>query len=277
MKRSIKQLVKEGYGKIARQGTSCCPGSSCCGSNLAKDISKTVGYTDKEMNVVPKGSNLGLGCGNPVAIASLKNGETVLDLGSGAGFDAFLAAKKVGKRGRVIGVDMTPEMIARARELSGEYPDLSFKQALFDSLPVEDAIVDRVFSMEALYYALDPGAVIDEIFRVMKPGGCAEIIINFYRENSTTAGWADELGVPMHWLSGGEWEDLFRAGGFHPVEACRVLDPGGPGREEGFIPDPWCPTWPDRRDFYDQGSLWIRAAKPEAGGSRDSSSDDNGT
>ena len=213
--------------------------------------------------------------GVAVSRMELRAGEAVLDLGCGNGWATRMLADVTG--GRAIGIDGAANMIARARELSGEYPDLSFKQALFDSLPVEDAIVDRVFSMEALYYALDPGAVIDEIFRVMKPGGCAEIIINFYRENSTTAGWADELGVPMHWLSGGEWEDLFRAGGFHPVEACRVLDPGGPGREEGFIPDPWCPTWPDRRDFYDQGSLWIRAAKPEAGGSRDSSSDDNGT
>ena len=94
----VKKIVKEGYAKIARQGTSCCPGSSCCNSaTSAKEISKSIGYSDEEMNTVPDGANLGLGCGNPVAIASLKEGEIVLDLGSGAGFDAFLAAQKVGK------------------------------------------------------------------------------------------------------------------------------------------------------------------------------------
>ncbi len=117
MDKDIKKIVKDGYAKIAKQGSSCCPSSSCCSSsNNTRDISKTVGYTDDEMNVVPDGANLGLGCGNPVAIASLKEGDVVLDLGSGAGFDAFLAAKKVGKTGRVIGVDMTREMLERARE-----------------------------------------------------------------------------------------------------------------------------------------------------------------
>lgn len=173
MKRSIKQLVKEGYGKIARQGTSCCPGSSCCGSNLAKDISKTVGYTDKEMNVVPKGSNLGLGCGNPVAIASLKNGETVLDLGSGAGFDAFLAAKKVGKRGRVIGVDMTPEMIARARENArkGKYSNVEFKLGEIEALPIGDNSVDVIISNCVINLSLDKEKVFREAFRVLRTDG----------------------------------------------------------------------------------------------------------
>ena len=111
----IKKQVKEGYGKIAQHGGSCCPTSSCCGSaDLSKTISKTIGYSEEEMTAVPEGANLGLGCGNPVAIASLKEGETVLDLGSGAGFDAFLASSQVGKSGRVIGVDMTQEMVKRA-------------------------------------------------------------------------------------------------------------------------------------------------------------------
>src|SRR4030042_6620531 len=115
MEKDIKKIVREGYAKVAKQGSSCCSASSCCSSSInARDISKTIGYTDDEMNAVPDGANLGLGCGNPVAIASLKEGDVVLDLGSGAGFDAFLAAKKVGKYGRVIGVDMTEEMLERA-------------------------------------------------------------------------------------------------------------------------------------------------------------------
>jgi SAM-dependent methyltransferase len=113
-----RKAVREGYARIAKQTSSCCaPVSSCCGNtDLAQDISKNIGYTEEELESVPEGSNLGLGCGNPVALASLQEGDTVLDLGSGAGFDCFLAAEKVGENGRVIGVDMTPEMIEKARE-----------------------------------------------------------------------------------------------------------------------------------------------------------------
>ncbi|MCK5023278.1 MAG: methyltransferase domain-containing protein, partial [Candidatus Aenigmarchaeota archaeon] len=108
-KEDTKKIVRDGYAKVALQGSSCCgPSSSCCStSDMVKDISKEIGYTEDELNAVPEGANLGLGCGNPVAIASLKKGETVLDLGSGPGMDCFLAAGKVGAGGRVIGVDMT--------------------------------------------------------------------------------------------------------------------------------------------------------------------------
>ncbi|MDD5585212.1 MAG: methyltransferase domain-containing protein, partial [Candidatus Omnitrophica bacterium] len=108
----IKKIVRDGYAKALSQKNSCCYSSSCCGGvTQAENISKKVGYSDSELNAVPEGANLGFGCGNPVALASLKEGDIVLDLGSGAGFDAFLAAKRVGKTGRVIGVDMTPEML----------------------------------------------------------------------------------------------------------------------------------------------------------------------
>ena len=118
MEKDIRQTVREEYAKIAVQsGSCCCSASSCCSNdNSAQVMSKAIGYSDIEMNAVPEGANLGLGCGNPVAIASLKEGGIVLDLGSGAGFDCFLAANAVGNKGKVIGVDMTPEMIARARE-----------------------------------------------------------------------------------------------------------------------------------------------------------------
>jgi len=114
--KDIKKIVKEGYAEIATQSGSCCgPASSCCGSvDLAQDISRKIGYSDEELKTVPESSNLGLGCGNPVTLASLRDGETVLDLGSGPGFDSFLAANKVGEKGKVIGVDMTPEMIEKA-------------------------------------------------------------------------------------------------------------------------------------------------------------------
>ena len=124
-KEETKKIVREGYAKVAKQSSSCCgPVSSCCGTvDRAQDISKKVGYSEEELNSIPEGANLGLGCGNPVAIASLKEGETVLDLGSGPGLDCFLAADKVGKSGKVIGVDMTQEMLekARANAAKGNY------------------------------------------------------------------------------------------------------------------------------------------------------------
>ena len=172
-KNTIKQRAKEGYAKIARKGTSCCPGSSCCGSSDAKTISKTVGYTDKELNAVPEGSNLGLGCGNPVALASLKKGETVLDLGSGAGFDAFLAAKKVGSTGRVIGVDMTPDMAKRAKENArkGNYTNVEFRLGEIEKLPVDSGSIDVIISNCVINLSIDKQAVFKEAFRVLKPEG----------------------------------------------------------------------------------------------------------
>ena len=112
----VKKIVRKRYGNVAKNSSSCCASSdSCCGCTpvTSEDISRSIGYSEEELSSVPEGANLGLGCGNPIALASLKEGETVLDLGSGAGFDCFLAAKKVGKKGKVIGVDMTPEMLDR--------------------------------------------------------------------------------------------------------------------------------------------------------------------
>ena len=142
----IKKVVREGYAKIANQDSPCCaPVSSCCGStDLAQDISKQIGYTDEELGVVPEGANLGLGCGNPVALASLREDETVLDLGSGGGFDCFLAAERVGKKGRVIGVDMTPEMIEKARgnAKKGNYGNVEVRLGDIENLPVADYAAD---------------------------------------------------------------------------------------------------------------------------------------
>ena len=170
----MKKIVKEGYAKIATQGVSCCSSSSCCGNTgLAKDISKSVGYSDEEINIVPEGANLGFGCGNPVAIASLKEGDVVLDLGSGAGFDAFLAAQKVGERGRVIGVDMTPEMLekARANAPKGNYKNIEFRLGEIEKLPVEDNSVDVIISNCVINLSPDKESVFKEAFRVLKPGG----------------------------------------------------------------------------------------------------------
>jgi len=172
---TIKKIVREDYAKVAKEESSCCtPVKQCCGNtNLAKDISKKVGYTEKEMESVPEGANLGLGCGNPVAIAFLEEGETVLDLGSGAGFDCFLAADKVGKTGRVIGVDMTPEMIEKARENAkkGDYGNVEFRLGEIENLPVADNSVDVVLSNCVINLSSDKRRVFKEAFRVLKPNG----------------------------------------------------------------------------------------------------------
>lgn len=172
--KNIKDHVKKGYAKIAAQNTSCGCSSSCCGgASQAKDISKAVGYGEDEISSVPDGANLGLGCGNPLALASLKKGEVVLDLGSGAGFDAFLASPRIGATGRFIGVDMTPEMIekARANAKKGNYTNVEFRLGEIEKLPVEDDSVDVIISNCVINLSPDKPSVFKEAFRVLKPGG----------------------------------------------------------------------------------------------------------
>jgi len=171
----IKKVVREGYGKVAQKSGSCCgPAVSCCGgSDLIQEVSKKIGYREEELAVVPEGSNLGLGCGNPVALASLKKGEVVLDLGAGAGFDCFLAANQVGPGGRVIGVDMTPEMVDKARENigKGSYKNVEFRLGEIENLPVADRTADVVISNCVINLSTDKPRVFREAFRVLKPGG----------------------------------------------------------------------------------------------------------
>jgi len=174
-KEETKKALREGYAKVAKQDRSCCvPVNSCCGStDLAQNISKSIGYTEEELKAVPEGANLGLGCGNPVALASLREGETVLDLGSGAGFDCFLAAGKVGENGKVIGVDMTPEMLEKARENArkGNYANVEFRLGEIENLPAANNSVDVVISNCVINLAPDKRKVFTEAFRVLKPGG----------------------------------------------------------------------------------------------------------
>lgn len=172
----IRKVVRESYGKIALQrATSCCPTSSCgcCCGSTQDTVSKAIGYSDEELSVVPEGANLGLGCGNPTALASLKEGEVVLDLGSGAGFDCFLAAGKVGESGKVIGVDMTAEMIEKARENARKdgYQNVEFRLGEIENLPVADNSVDVVISNCVINLSPDKKRVLEEAYRVLKPGG----------------------------------------------------------------------------------------------------------
>jgi len=173
--KQIKKKVREGYAKIAKQETSCCGSIEiCCGKATSpEEISKTIGYTDEQLHSVPDGANLGLGCGNPTALASLQPGEVVLDLGSGAGFDCFLAANKVGPKGMVIGVDMTPEMLCKARQNAKKagYTNVEFRHGEIEKLPVEDTSVDVVISNCVINLSPDKKKVFEETFRVLKSGG----------------------------------------------------------------------------------------------------------
>ncbi|MGV8081329.1 MAG: arsenite methyltransferase [Syntrophales bacterium] len=172
----IRTNVREGYGKIAVTGNSCCslPMAGCCGgAQQAAAIGKAVGYSDEDLASVPEGANLGLGCGNPVALASLREGETVVDLGSGAGFDAFLASRQVGPTGRVIGVDMTPEMLDKARENArkGGYENVAFRLGEIEHLPVADGEADAIISNCVINLSPDKQQVFREAFRILRPGG----------------------------------------------------------------------------------------------------------
>ena len=168
----IRTAVRQAYGAIATERQSGCCGATSCGVSGAA-ASLELGYTDNDLNAVPEGANLGLGCGNPQAIAALNPGERVLDLGSGAGFDAFLAARQVGPAGRVIGVDMTPEMVDRARTNLGrtDFTQVDFRLGSIEQLPVEDASVDVVMSNCVINLSPDKAAVFREAFRVLAPGG----------------------------------------------------------------------------------------------------------
>lgn len=170
----IQQVVREKYGSIAEQGSGCGCLPSCCGRDgNVESMALQLGYDSGQIQSVPEGANLGLGCGNPVGLASLRPGQTVLDLGSGAGFDAFLAAQAVGEAGRVIGVDFTPAMIHKARgnaERSG-HSNVEFRLGEIECLPVEGGTVDVIISNCVINLSADKPRVFREAFRVLKPGG----------------------------------------------------------------------------------------------------------
>jgi SAM-dependent methyltransferase len=196
----IRKAVRNRYAKIARGGkesgqastpreAECCrarqainPASCCAGEEAVSEVSccnpqgtlsKSISYTDEELGVIPDGANMGLGCGNPTALASLSEGEVVLDLGSGGGIDCFLAAHAVGASGKVIGVDMTPEMIEKARENAskGGYQNVEFRLGEIEHLPVADSSVDVIISNCVINLSTDKAQVFGEAYRVLKPGG----------------------------------------------------------------------------------------------------------
>jgi len=223
----IRKVVRDGYATIAKSGSSCCsPTSSCCSTNASQEISKGIGYTEKELEAVPEGANLGLGCGNPVAFTSLREGETVLDLGSGAGFDCFLAANKVGKSGKVIGVDMTPEMIEKAREHArkGSYENVEFRLGEIENLPAADGSVDVVISNCAINLAPDKERVFKEAFRVLRPRGRL-LVSDIVLSKELPSSIRDSMQAYVSCLAGATMKDeylqIIRKAGFQQV---RIID-----------------------------------------------------
>lgn len=167
--KEVKEFVKKRYGEVAKTRRS----SSCCCGSPATDAALRIGYSEKDLENIPEASIMGLGCGNPVALASLEEGKTVLDLGSGGGIDVFLAARKVGPKGKAIGVDMTEEMVNRARATASKYgyQNVDIRLGEIENLPVEDDSVDVVISNCVINLSLDKEKVFREAYRVLKPGG----------------------------------------------------------------------------------------------------------
>lgn len=174
----LREYVREHYAKVVtstqKASGGCCGASgSCFAPNIQKDYAQKLGYTQNDLSQVPEGSNLGLGCGNPALFANLKPGEVVLDLGSGAGFDAFIASRAVGQTGRVIGVDMTAEMVAKARENSSKngYKNVEFRLGEIEYLPIADSIIDVIISNCVINLVPNKEQVFREAYRVLRSGG----------------------------------------------------------------------------------------------------------
>jgi arsenite methyltransferase len=259
----ITESVRKRYGEIAKQGKSgcgCAPPGSCCGGPLRESLgtpSSRVGYSAEEVQSVPVGADLGLGCGNPHAIAALQPGETVLDLGSGAGFDCFLAARQVGEGGRVIGVDMTPEMVekAQAHAQAEPYSNVEFRLGEIERLPVSDASVDVIISNCVINLSPDKPNVFREAFRILKPGGrlaISDVIATAPLPESVRNDLALYSSCMGGALTIAELETMLRESGF---QAIRIQ----PKSESSEFIREWAPGH-DVQEYI--ASAFIEAVKP---------------
>lgn len=219
----VRRAVREGYAQRAQGGTSCCSEAGCCGT--APAASPSTGYTPEELSSLPAGADLGLGCGNPTAHAGLKEGDVVLDLGSGAGIDCFLAAQIVGEEGHVIGVDMTPEMLDRARENARTrgVANIEFRLGEIENLPVADVSVDVVISNCVINLSPDKPRVFREAYRVLRPGG-RMVVSDLVLLRDLPAAVRESLEAYVACVAGAAKVDVYlemiRAAGF---EGIRVL------------------------------------------------------
>jgi len=219
----VKEFVKKRYGEIAESADICCQTCGCgCGSS-STDTALRVGYSEEDLKGVPEAAILGLGCGNPVALAGLREGETVLDLGSGGGIDVFIAANKVGANGRVIGVDMTGAMInkATAAALRHGYGNVEFRLGEIENLPVEDGSVDVVISNCVVNLSTDKEKVFQEAYRVLKPSGrilISDIVTEGELPEEVRKSLEDWAGCLAGALERTEYLDTIRRAGFKSVK-----------------------------------------------------------
>ena len=191
----------------------------------------------------------------------VRPGQQTLDLGCGNGWATRILGQIAPGAGAV-GIDVSPEMI-RAAEAGHDFTYRArYEVGTFEALDFPDAKFDRAFSMEALYYAVDLDQAINELFRVLKPQGTADVVIDRYHESPHTESWAATMDIEMHWLGEGGWRTAFERAGFQPVATSRVIDSRGPGDESDFKPDAHCPDYRTRVERYAAGSLWIHAEKP---------------
>ena len=215
---TIREKVRERYGATARSESSRC-GDGCCTSTDAT----TLGYSDEDKAAAPEAANLGLGCGNPVAIASLRKGQVVLDLGSGAGFDCFLAARAVGTTGRVIGVDMTHDMLVKARENARKngFTNVEFRLGEIEALPVADHSVDVIISNCVINLSPEKLRVFGEAFRVLKPGGrlaVADIVATAPLPDEVKGDWSAYTGCMAGASQINDLETMLREAGFEQIK-----------------------------------------------------------
>jgi arsenite methyltransferase len=244
----VRDAVRDRYAEVAKTGSSCCCGSSAEEADAVEayltrktgdEESARLGYSAEELAAAPEGANLGLGCGNPQAIAALKAGEVVVDLGAGAGFDCFLAARAVGPTGAVIGVDMTPEMVGRARDIArkSEFANVDFRLGEIEHLPVADNTADVIISNCVVNLSPDKQAVYNESFRVLKPGGRLAVS-DVVATAELPQEWRDDMRLLSACISGAssvaEVEGMLRAAGFVDI----LIEPKDQSRE--FIQD-WEP------------------------------------
>lgn len=233
----VREAVRSRYAQAATTGSSCCCGSSSdSGEYLERKVgveeALKLGYTEDDLTAVPEGANLGLGCGNPQAIARLRPGEVVVDLGAGGGFDCFLAARAVGAGGLVIGVDMTPEMVGRARENAKGFPlgNVEFRLGEIEHLPVADETADVVISNCVINLSPDKAQVYRETFRVLKPGGRLAVS-DVVATAELPREWRDDMRLLSACISGastvGEIEEMLREAGFVDI----VIEPKDQSRE----------------------------------------------
>ena len=229
----IREAVKEGYTRVVEQSSGCC-GS---GPTHPEETARRLGYSDEELRSAPEGSNLGVGCGNPTAIASLRPGEAVLDLGSGAGFDAFLAARAVGPTGRVIGVDMTDAMLEKARENArkGNFTNVEFRKGAIEDLPIEDGSIDVIISNCVINLSPEKDRVFRDAFRVLRPGGRL-MISDIVLERPLPPEVANDVDAHLGCVGGaslrGEYLELIKKAGFQEVRIVREASVS-----EAYTPD----------------------------------------